>query len=288
MTATSPSPNPRRPTATAAFLRGVRRRASLLARLQCGSAARAAEAVDAAGRTFHAVASDRPMEQWPTSYWGALAAEPGLRAPAPAADWAPSLAWLPALANPVRAVLLLRLVARLEPDQIAVALAVPPSTVHAALREALPRQADGSHDAVEWQARQAALSEALDTLPEAEPEQVPDGPADRRHPPRRRSVPLLLWLGVALCAIALAASFLPFRAPGTGGQPLAEGTPLPPSEATPVEMDPDMALLAHPDLEQIAAAGDASVVRDLGFHAWYAARMAALPGDAASESGNAP
>jgi hypothetical protein len=45
-------------------------------------------------------------------------------------------------------------------------------------------------------------------------------------------------------------------------------------------MEPELALLAHPDLEQLADAADASVVRELDFYAWYAARLAeqASPG----------
>ena len=58
--------------ALSAFLRGVERRALVVAELQCGDAARAEQTLVAVMRAFAAVASDLPMAQWPTRFWTLL------------------------------------------------------------------------------------------------------------------------------------------------------------------------------------------------------------------------
>lgn len=285
MTARHPTPNPtpRPSSAVAAFLRGIQRRAILLAWLQAGDRGAAGPAADAAARRFASLAAGLPMEQWPVRYWGLLVDHPALRAPLPGAHWPSRLSWLGDLSNGPRAVLLLRLVAGLEPAEVAAALEVPPAAAHAALRDALPRQADGSHDPLAWQARQEAVREALDALPPAEapvrpPASATSDPVRAPGPGRVRRT-RWLWAGVAACALALAASFLPLplRAPSDDGAPadaaLAERAPLPPSQAAAAPLQPDLVLLAHPDLEQLANAADAKVVEELGLHAWYAARL---------------
>ena len=263
-------PTTRVPTAAAAFLRGVQRRATLIAWLQCGDRRRADAAVAATGNRLPGLVEGRAMEQWPLRYWGDLLADPALRAPAPGASWPAELAWLGGLSSGVRAVVLLRVVAGLPQPEIADVLEVATTNVHAALREALPKHPDGSHDPIAWQARQAALHDALDAMQPASPMPPPQDVAARRS----RATPLLLWAGVAACVLALAATFLPFRptAPGDADG-TAKGVPLPPSQAPTVALEPDLALLSHPDLEQLADPGDATIVRDLDFYAWYAARL---------------
>lgn len=278
MTAISGPPTSPAPTAEAAFLRGVGRRAGLLARLQCGDAGRGAEAVAAAAREFTGLAPGLPMEQWPVRYWGLLLAAPGLRSPAVRQAWPPSLAWLGGLAPPSRAVLLLRLVARLEVDEVAAVLDVPAGAVQSSLRGAVPRHADGSHDAATWQARQAALREALDAVP-APAQPMPENTTSPDPGLSQRRTRLMLWAAFAASVVALAASFLlplrlPLRQPPASGDAgPVEAVPLPPYQAPALARDPDLALLAHPDLEQLAAAADATLVRDLGFHSWHAARL---------------
>ena len=269
MTAHTPAPAEDAPAAVSAFLRGVQRRAVLLAGLQSGDPRRAGITVSEARRRFTDLVGDRPLEQWPGLYWGLLLADPALRAPAHAAFWPAGLAWLGNLSNGVRATVLLRLVAGLQLGGIAEVLRVPEETAHAALRAALPLDAAGHHDAVAWQERQAALRGALDAAGRAgSPED--QGPAGTQ--PRGRGG--LLWAGVAVCVLALAATFLPFRAPVAPPGAAAQGTPLPPSEAPTVPLEADLLLLTHPDLEQLADQRDAAVMRDLGFYAWYAARLA--------------
>lgn len=271
-----PSPSGQRaPTAAAAFLRGVHRRAIALAWLQAGDLRRAGPPVAVAGRDFPRLAASASMDSWPVLYWRLLVCAPDLRTTAADASWPRDLAWLGELPGAVRAVLLLRLVAQLEAAAIAAVLEVPVAAVHAGLNAALPVLPDGSHDPRAWQSRQAALREALDALPASAAPPAP-GETGSGVPgawPGRR---LALWAGVGACALGLAATFLPFQSPGPGGgrdEPSA-GVPLAPSQAPVVAMDPELALLAHPDLEQLADAADAPVVRDLGFYVWYAARLA--------------
>ena len=263
MTARPIAPTKDAPAAVSAFLRGVQRRATLLARLQCGDPRRGAAAVADASRRFADLVGDRPMEQWPVRYWNLLLADPALRGTARSPVWSRDLAWLGNLSNGVRATVLLRLVAGLDVDAIAEVLRVPLATAHQALRAALPRDEGGHHDAAAWQARQAALRAELDASrpSAAAPPEIP--------PSRPRSGRPWLWAGVGACALALAATFLPFRAPPEAG---AEGSPLPPSQAPTVAIDEDMLLLTHPDLDQLADAGDAALVRDLGLYGWYAAQ----------------
>lgn len=289
MTARPLPPGKRAPTAAAAFLRGVQRRATALAWLQAGDLRRAGPPVAAAAHGFPGPASSEPMEQWPVLYWRLLLSDPALRTTAPDARWPGGLAWLGGLSSPVRAVLLLRLVAQLDASTIAAVLEVPVATAHEALRAALPLNPDGSHDPLAWRARQAALREAVDALPATALPFDSAETAPRPRPPRH-ATRMVLWAGVAACVLALAASFLPFRpsAPGEGGAGLpAPGVPLAPSEAPVVAMEPELALLAHPDLEQLADATDASMVRDLDFFAWYAARLAQQPAPDAAEGGDA-
>ncbi|MFS2046752.1 hypothetical protein ACEN9Z_22320, partial [Stenotrophomonas geniculata] len=65
--------------ALSAFLRGVERRALVVAELQCGDAARAEQTLVAVMRAFAAVASDLPMAQWPTRFWTLLGQRQALR-----------------------------------------------------------------------------------------------------------------------------------------------------------------------------------------------------------------
>jgi len=67
------------PPALAAFLRGVERRAAVLAELQAGDAVAGDEAVAAAMRQWHAAAAGMTMGEWPERFWAQLLAQPQLR-----------------------------------------------------------------------------------------------------------------------------------------------------------------------------------------------------------------
>ncbi|PWI01165.1 hypothetical protein DI494_17330, partial [Stenotrophomonas maltophilia] len=90
-----------------AFLRGVERRALVVAELQCGDAARAEQTLVAVMRAFAAVASDLPMAQWPIRFWTLLGQRQALREPV-GGQWLPPLAALGEMGPLPRLALLMR------------------------------------------------------------------------------------------------------------------------------------------------------------------------------------
>ncbi|WP_284568457.1 hypothetical protein [Xanthomonas graminis] len=116
MTAAPPSDGAVAPPALAAFLRGIERRAAVLAELQSGSVERGAPALAAAMRAFRSHAATLPMADWPLHFWKLLAAVPSLRQIVTAArsGWPLPLAHLGKLTAADRLALLLRIVAGLD------------------------------------------------------------------------------------------------------------------------------------------------------------------------------
>src|SRR3970040_2443923 len=78
MSRNDPSPQPS-PPALAAFLRGVERRAAVLAELQAGDAGAGDAAVTAGMRQWRAAAAGMTMGEWPQRFWALLLAQPQLR-----------------------------------------------------------------------------------------------------------------------------------------------------------------------------------------------------------------
>lgn len=277
MTITTPPPPPS--AAVAAFLRGLDRRARLLALVQSGDAAAATRALEAAGRVFAGEAGQWPIAQWPRQYWRLLLSAPTMRQTAgtAAAGPLPGIARLP---PPVRAALLLHLVGALEDADAAAALGIEVEAYQLRIRDALPTDALGQPDLDVWRAWRAAAQRALDALPEAATADAPrthgpqaDATADAaRHRRRMR----WLWLGVALCALALVASF--FLHPR--GRELLDHwrnhvqvAPLPPAAAPKARFDPaDPAL--HPDRDLLAEPGTVQLALQLPLLAWLAAEAA--------------
>ena len=283
MTESHPSPPPS--AAVAAFLRGLDRRARLLALVQSGDAQAAPRALDAAARVFASEAGQWPIAQWPRQYWRLLLSTPSMRQTgAVTAGPLPGIARLPAQ---VRAALLLHLVAALDEADAAAALGIEVDAYQLRIRDALPRDALGQPDLDVWRAWRAAAQRALDALPEtaaaapapapstAQPDQGADA-ARHRHRRRMR----WLWLGVAACAFALLASFFLHQ---RGGELLdswrnhVQVEPLPPAVAPKARFDPaDPAL--HPDRALLAEPGTLQLARQLPLLAWLATEAAdALP-----------
>lgn len=289
MTANTSPPS----AAVAAFLRGLERRARLLAQIQAGDADAARRALAATARVFAADAGQWPLAQWPRQYWRLL-----LSAPAMAQTAAGVPATLPGvarLAPPVRAAVLLHLVAALEDADAAAALGIGIDTYQQRIRDALPRNPLGQPDVDVWRAWRAAAQRTLEALPDAAPEDAAapgraapparaidtGGDASTRHRHRLR----WLWLGVAACALALAATFFlhprgrelldEWRAPHVKREAL------PPADAPKARFDPaDPAL--HPDRALLAAPRELQLARQLPLLAWLAVDAAdALPVDAA-------
>ena len=113
------TPNTASMGATAAFLRGVERRAAVFAQCQCGSVAKGDAAVAAALRAFTRIAPGAPMATWPIRFWSLLLAAPDLRRNADDGAWPSPWASLATLGIGARAALLLRLVAGLDMDDAA-------------------------------------------------------------------------------------------------------------------------------------------------------------------------
>ncbi|WP_143148775.1 DUF3106 domain-containing protein [Thermomonas hydrothermalis] len=272
-----PSP----PSAVAAFLRGVDRRARLLAQIQTGDARAGQTAVIAASRVFATEASQWPMPEWPRVFWRLLLSTPamGHTVRRPAAGLLPGIARLPPAQ---RAAVLLHLVAGLDDTDGAAVLDLALTDYHARIRAALPQDPHGQPDLDVWRAWHAAVKRALDTLPDPAPAPPAVIPADATAARQRRL--RWLWLGVLLCALALAATFLaPIgRTALDGWRQRIHGQPLPPPAPPRAWFDPDTPA-GHPDLPLLAAPGELALARRLPVLAWLDAEaLPAAPGQTAT------
>ncbi|MEB1527651.1 hypothetical protein VDQ83_00795 [Xanthomonas campestris pv. campestris] len=169
MTAAPPSDGAVAAPALAAFLRGIERRAAVLAELQSGSVERGAPALAAAMRAFRSHAATLPMADWPLRFWKLLAAVPSLRQAATAAGsgWPAPLAHLGEVEAADRLALLLRIVAGLDEPIAAQVLHQSTQDYQQALARACPRDAAGRPDAAGWRALAEAAQQHLRELPPA-------------------------------------------------------------------------------------------------------------------------
>ncbi|MCC7634349.1 hypothetical protein [Stenotrophomonas rhizophila] len=287
--------------ALSAFLRGVERRALVVAELQCGDPTVAEQALVAVMRAFAGIASDVPMAQWPDRFWILLAHRNPIRSPAAGGQWPPELAHLPALAPPARLALLLRIGGGLDEAAAAQILDLPVADYQQALAEACPRDAHGQPDAGRWRALAEQVQQRLRELPLARLQRLqqpvaataaaPDA-ASWRTPartaatsarPRRRGRGLP-WKGM-LIVLATAgvllggaawwkhardgagpAASVPEGAVGDAGPVQVERLPaedLPvTAPADPAHAASDAAMLADPEL---------GLARDADLYAWFAA-----------------
>lgn len=292
MSSAHPLPSP---PAVAAFLRGIERRAAVLAQLQAGDAAAGDAAVVAAMAQWHAAAADMAMSEWPQRFWALLLAQPQLRVRTAVALPLDATDRLGELGAGPRAALLLRLAAGLDEATAAVALGVPEASYRLALQGALPRRADGTADEAGWQRLrdqvhrrvQALPAERLARLARARDAVVRSAPpasgsttqADSTSAPSRDRPRVLvtLWALLALCAAALAASFLP-AAPGWLGladSAAVSGMTLLPDAPPASRYGKQSGLIAHRDFALLADP-TAQQARDLAFHSWLAAQPALL------------
>jgi hypothetical protein len=280
------------PAAVAAFLRGVERRAALFAELQAGDATVGDAALAATMRAFRAGAAATPLGDWPARFWTLLLAAPPLRRDAPLADWPPAWRRLAGLRPGLRAALLLRLAAGLEPATAAAVLGVSIDQYRRALARAVPPRAGGP-DPAEWQALDAALQRQLRHLPaqrlahlarlreRALAEQVRgdarvrargDGRGDDSGPRAPRWVRVLLWLALAGCIAAFAATFVLPAGADTGPRVRQEALPPAPPRQ---RFDAAFAALSEPDFDLLGDPAGAAQAEALALAAWYAAERAA-------------
>lgn len=153
----------------AGFLRGVERRAALLAELQCGEAEHGDRALTTVIENFAEAARDTPQDDWALLFWTTLLQNPALNAEPLAPFWHGDFAPLARLDPGTRAVLLLRVVVGLDDAQAAAVFGVEPGEYKLALQRALPQRADGSLDGEAWLAMNDEARYVMKHLP---PERV--------------------------------------------------------------------------------------------------------------------
>lgn len=301
------APAPVSPTAAAAlsaFLRGVERRALVVAELQCGDAARAEQALVAVMRAFTAVASDLPMAQWPPRFWALLAQRQALREPA-AGQWPAALQHLGTLPPLPRLALLLRVGGSLDEGIAARVLDQHEDSYQHLLAQACPRDAAGQPDAVAWRALAERVQQQVRELPPKRLQQLqqPAAPAapgskddssrswrapaqdERPVARRRRSSGRPRWRGPAILlgtVVVLLLAALGWR--HWQGRAVADAGSLPEgvvAEAGPVSVEalPDSSVRPGPAAAEAQAAEDAqmladrdsALVPDADLYAWMAA-----------------
>ena len=257
--------------AAATFLRGIDRRALVLAEAQCGDSGRARAALDATSAAFCAEAVDWPLRQWPSRFWQLLLAQPALHSAAIPHDEGA----LAQLGSGPRAALLLRLVAGLDPAHGAEVLQISPEAYRHALHGALRALQARGFDEEQVRVQLGRMQMGVRQLPHAT-RQAPvlsflaRREVDQASAPHRRLRRLLVGL-LALLLAALAASFVwqPrfLRGAPTPARSVADAPALP-TNAT-LLSDPDFDLLLDPGGERMAG--------NLGLLSWYAEQSATTP-----------
>lgn len=288
----APGANPAAvPAALSAFLRGIERRAAVLAELQCGDPVCGDAALAAAMRAFRTVGPGEPMARWPLRFWSLLLATPQLRRPVPGARGDEDALWLVQLTPGPRAAILLRLAAGLDEGDAAHVLAIARPVYRRALRRALPRREDGRADPAAWLRLRAHVHRRIKTLPNDRLSDLarlredaltghhfvaPAAPA----PARPRWIGIALRAGVAMCALLFVASFLPWWR--LGGELHKEALPI---EAPAARFDEQTALLTHRDFALLADPEGAALAEDLAFLSWLSSQPEVAEPDA---EGSAP
>lgn len=281
------------PAALSAFLRGVERRGAVLAELQTGDAASGDAALALAMRRFRAEAEGVPMAEWPRRFWALLLAQPQLLQRTRVAVPIEATDRLGELGGGPRAALLLRVAAGLSDEDAAQVLGVSLPTYRLALQRALPRHEDGRADTSSWQPLREQIHRRIKTLApdrlvrlaamreavlrgEGSSPQAADQAANGAAPRPRWLMPLL-WGLLALCVLALIATFQPWGSLLGGGA--APGQvhvePLPEAEAPAAHYDTQTALIAHRDFALLADPQGEAAAQDLPFNSWLAAQQAA-------------
>lgn len=282
MNASSPPHTPTSPAATAsalsAFLRGIERRAYVLALSQCGEPTMARTALNQAMRSFRTIAASTPLSAWPASFWSVLLAEPELAGADAGAGGVPELR---VLTHGPRAALLLRLVAGLDFAHASRVLGISEAAYRYASQRALQQLGDAGVSYSTLAALRERLHRQIKALPESDQQALAtlrervltDRPepvvvAAPAHPGLQR------WLRVALAllGLAFAATFIDShtdRQPPTGQA--ADGTQMLPAEVlAPAANQGDADSVTHPDYELLAQPDEHELANDLALLSWLA------------------
>lgn len=270
--------------ALTAVLREAGPRAMVFAELLCGDARQADAAMAFAVRALGNELVRAPVVDWTQRFWTLLLAAPPLRQPARGGRWPASLHVLAQLAPGLRAVVLLRILGRLDETAAARVLGIPTARYRRALQRALPRDPQGRVDVAAWQRLVAECRRGLWEGPDprsgrldrlfAEAARPGVATAPSAHP---SWIPVALWIALLACALAFGATFLwgPAR---VEADPQIQATALPAPSDPASTFDADTAVLTHPDFDALVDPGEQALGEHLGFYAWYAAQLAAAPG----------
>ena len=304
MTAAPAPLSPAAANALSAFLRGVERRALVVAELQAGDAALAERVVAVAMRAFAGHATNLQMADWPARFWGLLCSTPQLLAPPAGGHWPEPVTHLQVLAPAERLAMLLRIGAGMDEPAAAAVLGVEADAYRQALAGACPRDAEGYPDANGWrqlaedvqsrirdlsqprlqqleQLRESVISGVLPTKPAPAPaltfkddRRKPASRRRQREPWRLRTwlllcVPLLL---LAVVAVWWWRSQAPVAAGANAGNGVSDNGPVQveelPDDSTPLAPGED----AHAAADAAMLADpQLALARDADFLAWYAA-----------------
>ena len=312
----TPSPAPPPSAALAAFMRGVERRAAVLAELQSGDAAVGDAAVEASLYAFRVEADRLPMSQWPLCFWSGLLAAPALQRRVEVAIPLDATDRLAELGSGPRAAVLLQLAAGLTEDEAAQVLDVTVAGYRLALARAVSEDGTGLSQQQVWQRlreqvqmrirllsppRMSHLARVREAALRGESPSSPASGGSSPAPHLRSSRPaaparpharlrILLWALLVLCAMAFAStfwwpfpSFDPFglsemsRARSTPEPGEIRVEPLEAAEPAASHYDAATALLLHPDFDLLADPEGAEVAIDMDFHAWLIAEGADTP-----------
>lgn len=247
------------------FLHGIEPRAWVFVLSQCGDSHVGQAALESGLRDFIARSRSLRLAQWPLQFWASLLRQPQMLADPVRQDELATFSPGP------RAALLLRLIAGLDFSHAAEVLGVTPEAYEIALRNAL----DNRHmDDARMQALRESLHAQIHQMPEPRKRElariraaamtaVLEDPGANHEPAQPRSGSTApprawLWAGLAALLLVLVASFVwPGASRLRPGQ--REALPAEPVGPAPALSDslavlhPDYLLLAHPDVEQLAA-----------------------------------
>jgi hypothetical protein len=256
----------------------------VFAELMCGDARQADAAMAFAARALGNELVRAPVVDWTQRFWTLLAAAPPLRGQTRGGRWPTNLQALARLAPGLRAVVLLRILGRLDETAAARVLGIPTARYRRALQRALPRDPQGRVDVAAWQRLAADCRRGLWDGPDPRSGRLDRLFADAARPgaatpssARGSWIAVALWIALLACVLAFGATFV--RGPARiEADPHPEATALPAPSDPASTFDADTAVLTHPDFDALVDPGEQALGEHLGFYAWYAAQLAAAPG----------
>lgn len=229
-------------------------------------------------RSFRTDSGALPLSAWPAAFWTLLLAQAEL------SGGESDIPELTALSSGPRAALLLRMVGGLDFPHAAGVMRVSEPTYRFALQRALQQLGDAGISYAVLGALRERLhrqvktlsDDRIDALAELRASVLAGGrePAPPAAPARPRWLRPVLWLALALLALAFVATYLPTPpglAPGA-----VEGLPAEPM-APSLPPGDGFELVTHPDFAQLAAPDDDALARDLALLSWIASGEAEIP-----------